>query len=274
MKQVKNENESLFVSRCQKEKSFQKFANEITQTNNQFYKSQLIEISVMSPWQIIGEPTARGAVVSSQYQKDLLSHQRAFKFQKKVSGQDITEIIKKEIEEENRVEAPVLVEPRPTREMMENERLMKAQAERIQIERNSQEKKYHKSGFLRKTKDDIGTILKPLLKDTPKYLNFVPQKQKRLNVLHQNRHILSSDFLEKVYNTQNPINIDKINFFKSNFEGSSCAFNTFVTPNLSFFSLKLHMLSLIYSKKYRLGFGLRNLNFDKSVKNILLILKS
>lgn len=210
----------------------------------------------------MGEPSGRGAIVSSEYCEDPEASRRGLRYRKRVCDLDISCAGVKAEESVSRV----VIEDRASREMVNFERLQKAHAEGVLIGGFEREERFSRSGFLKSVKGGLEALLCDLLKETPDYLNFSPCCDgKETNLLHERRHILSSGFVSRVYSEESPINIDKSNFFETDFEESCSAFSTFVTPNLPLLSLKMHLLSIIFSKKHRTGFGLMGVSLDSKV---------
>lgn len=210
----------------------------------------------------MGEPAGRGAIVSSEYFDDPEAARRGLRFRKRVCELDMSEARVRPEQSPERV----LIEDRPSRENVNFERQQKAHAEGIVIESFEIQERFSKSGFFKNVKCGVEPLLGHLLRETPDYLNFFPGVNvKESNLLHERRHLLSTGFVSRVYSEGSPINIDKSNFFESDFEETGSAFSTFVTANLPLLSLKMHLLSLIFSKKHRTGFGLMGVSLDSKV---------
>ena len=245
-----------FIKQSLEDKSFLHLVKEIRESNRKYYLNKLLSFSVYSIWHFLGEPTSKGVFFSKEFEDNNTAPIKELFFKKEIGSQTLISILEKTdslktihiSDEKEKV-------PRP-----KTESDLKALhdpmnvTERVPIQLEEKEALSPKK------------VITDWLEQTPDYLNFFPVNTK--NVLMKKKHLIPDDILLELLDPSSMIDIDQLLVERSSM-GSSTFFNTVVSQHVSVITLKMHLLSILLSKKNRTAFGLSHLDIDPMVNTRL-----
>ena len=209
-------------------------------------------MTVYSIWHFLGEPTGKKVLFSQEYQNSNYELKKSQFFRKLFNNESLVDLLNKK-QTFKKVFTNDLI-PQP-----EKESKMKALHDplthSIEVEETISPKKLITDG----------------LEKTPDYLNFHPNMSK--NVLIKNLHLVSEEIISELSDPNSMINLEEFLDFK-NKPQSETFFKSIISPSLSGLTLKMHILSILLSKKRRTAFGLSHLDIDPMVIKIFFLISS
>lgn len=236
------------MKRAASDETFSNLALEIKDASRQFYLGQMVSFSVFSIWHFLGEPCAKGALFSKEFDNCTYSMKQAQSMRKQFGVDSLVGILNRA----EQLQKILIPDKKEIHAPSKTESDLKALHDPINSARV-----FHENRECSPKK-----LITDHLEKTPDYLNFHPHRVK--NVLIDLQHLVPEDVILRLHGPSSMIGLDQL------FESRECAradtfFRTVASPRLSVLGLKMHLLSLILSKQNRTAFGLSRLDVDPKV---------